>query len=257
MYLRSCGHKNAISTKILFASDLYRNGLMQIGTFICMAMNRFFLGALIFISSNCWAIKSEKLPNDVRWVTQSKEYANLCIQTYQLAQSVVLPKLKKEKSNLAIVMDLDETVLDNSSYQLERTKLNLGFTQESWSEWVRRKEARLVPGAKAFISKTRSFPVRIVFISNRMNYNLAATRENLAKLGVLSRDDVFLLRKNREDTKEKRREEVFTGKGRMSEIGPLQVVAYFGDAMGDFPSAGKENFGKTNFIFPNPMYGKW
>jgi len=230
---------------------------MHIGTFIRIVMNRFFLGSLILIFSHCWTIKGEKLANDIRWVTKSKEYASLCIQTYQLAQSVVLPKLKKDKGNFAIVMDLDETVLDNSSYQVERTKLNLGFTQESWSEWVRRKEAGLVPGAKVFISKTREFSVRIVFISNRMNYNLAATRENLAKLGVLSRDDIFLLRKNREDTKEKRREEVLTGTGRISEVGPLEVVAYFGDAMGDFPHSEKENFGKTNFIFPNPMYGKW
>jgi 5'-nucleotidase (lipoprotein e(P4) family) len=220
-------------------------------------MNRIFLGTLILVFSHCWTIKGEKLPNDIRWVTESKEYASLCIQTYQLAQSAVLPKLKKDKGNLAIVMDLDETVLDNSSYQVERSKLKLGFTQESWSEWVKRKDAGLVPGAKAFISKTRAFSVRIVFISNRMDHNLVPTRENLAKLGVLSPDDIFLLRKNKEDTKEKRREEVFTGKGRMSKVGPLEVVAYFGDAMGDFPSSEKENFGKAIFIFPNPMYGKW
>jgi 5'-nucleotidase (lipoprotein e(P4) family) len=230
---------------------------MHIGTFIRIVMNRFFLSALILISCHCWTIKGEKLPNDIRWVTQSKEYTSLCIQTYQLAQSVVLPKLKKGKGNLAIVMDLDETVLDNSNYQVERAKLNLGFTQESWSGWVKRKEADLVPGAKAFISKTRAFSIRLVFISNRMDYNLAPTRENLVKLGILSPDDIFLLRRNKEDTKDKRREEVLTGKGRMSKVGPLEVVAYFGDAMGDFPSLAKGNFGETKFILPNPMYGKW
>ena len=230
---------------------------MHIGTFTRIVMNRIFLGAFILIFSHFWTIKAEKLPNDIRWVTKSKEYTSLCIQTYQLAQSVVLPKLKKDKGNLAIVMDLDETVLDNSGYQVERAKLKLGFTQESWSGWVKRKEAGLIPGAKAFISKTRAFSVRLVFISNRMDHNLIPTRENLAKLGVLSPDDIFLLRRNKEDTKEKRRKEVFTGKGRMSEVGPLEVVAYFGDAMGDFPSLDKEDFGKTKFIFPNPMYGKW
>ena len=80
-----------------------------------------------------------------------------------------------------------------------------------------------------------------------MNHNLAPTRENLKKLGVLSPDDIFLLRKNKEDTKEKRREEVFTGKGRMNKVGPLKVVAYFGDAMGDFPNSEKENLGKSIF----------
>ena len=230
---------------------------MNNGTHVRFVMIKILFGALIFISCHCGAIASKKLPNDIRWVTESKEYASLCIQTYQLAQSVVLPKLKPDKPNLAIVMDLDETVLDNSRYQVERAKLDLGFTQESWSEWVRRKEAGLVPGAKTFIDKTRAFSVRLVFISNRMDYNLDPTRKNLAKLGVLSPDDIFLLRRNKEDTKEKRREEVFTGKGRMSEVGPLEVVAYFGDAMGDFPSLAKEDFGETKFILPNPMYGKW
>jgi len=230
---------------------------MHIGTFIRIVMNRFFLGSFILISSTCFIVKGDKLPNDIRWVTKSEEYTSLCIQTYQMAESAVLPNLKKGKGNLAIVMDLDETVLDNSNYQVERAKLKLGFTQESWSEWVRRKEAGLIPGARVFISKARAFSVRIVFISNRMNHNLAPTRENLKKLGVLSPDDIFLLRKNKEDTKEKRREEVFTGKGRMNKVGPLKVVAYFGDAMGDFPNSEKENLGKTIFIFPNPMYGKW
>ena len=220
-------------------------------------MTRIDFIALLLFSSFCGTINADKLPNDIRWVTQSKEYASLCKQTYQLAQSVVVPKLKRAKGNLAIVMDLDETVLDNSKYQVERSELNLGFTQESWSAWVKRKEAELIPGAKEFISKARSFPIRIIFISNRMNDNLKPTQENLLDLGVLSPSDVFLLRENKSDTKEKRRAEVLEGTGRMSKIGPLKVIAYFGDAMGDFPKQAEKDFGETNFILPNPMYGKW
>jgi 5'-nucleotidase (lipoprotein e(P4) family) len=220
-------------------------------------MNRIFFSALMLAYCHCWTTEGKKLPNDIRWVSQSKEYTSLCIQTYQLAQSEVLPKLKKGKANLAIVMDLDETVLDNSKYQIERSNLDLRFTQESWSEWVKRQEAGLIPGAKDFISKTRAFPARLIFISNRMDENLDPTRKNLSELGVLSPNDIFLLRRNKEDTKEKRRQEVLTGKGRMRKVGPLKVVAYFGDAMGDFPGFAKEDLGKTNFILPNPMYGKW
>ena len=91
-------------------------------------MTRIDFMALLLFSLFCGTINADKLPNDIRWVTQSKEYANLCKQTYQHAQSVVVPKLKRAKGNLAIVMDLDETVLDNSKYQVERSELNLGLT---------------------------------------------------------------------------------------------------------------------------------
>ena len=49
-------------------------------------------------------------------------------------------------------------------------------------------------------------------------------------------------------------DEVYMGIGRMKFHGPKNIVAYFGDAMGDFPK--DQNLGKQ-YIFPNPMYGKW
>ena len=219
--------------------------------------NKTLLIPLLLLLTNLQALEKKALPNDVRWVTQSNEYSSLCTQTYRLAVQILLPKLKNAGSGDAIVMDLDETVLDNSKYQVERFRLNLGFTQESWSEWVGRREAGLVPGAKAFIEKARMHRVKIVFLSNRMEYNLEHTRANLAKLGVLSKDDLFLLRRNKDDTKEVRREQILQGKGRMKKTGPLQVIAYFGDAMGDFPDEKEERLGEKFFILPNPMYGKW
>jgi len=114
-----------------------------------------------------------------------------------------------------------------------------------------------VPGVKAFIEKVRMHRVKIVFLSNRMEYNLEPTRANLAKLGVLAKDDLFLLRRNKEDTKQVRREQILQGKGRMKKTGPLRVVAYFGDAMGDFPDEKEKWLGEKFFILPNPMYGKW
>ena len=43
----------------------------------------------------------------------------------------------------------------------------------------------------------------------------------------------------------------------MIKYGPQNVVAYFGDAIGDFPSSKEPDFPSNNFVFPNPMYGKW
>ena len=210
-----------------------------------------FLFTLIFCDSS-------KLPNDVRWVVSSKEYKQLCEQVYDHAQYVCMMKSNFYKSNTmfktpAIVMDLDETVLDNSQYQVELFDKGESFNMESWAKWVLREEANLVPGAKEFIDYIRSIDIQIIFISNRMHERLDATKSNMRKLGILEDDDIFLLRLDKKDTKVIRREEVLAGTNRMKNYGKFDVMAYFGDASGDFPLDNSSNY----FIFPNPMYGKW
>ena len=215
--------------------------------------------SFLFLTGSFLVGGEGKLPNDVRWVRQSTEHKTLCEQLFRQATVTILRTVKTEKStgNLAVVVDLDETVLDNSLYQVERWKAGLSFTQDSWSDWVNRKEAGLIPGAKEFLSAVRKKGVRVVFLSNRMNDNLEPTRENLRLLGVLDSKDLFLLRLDKDDLKEVRRKEVTDGTGRMKKVGPLQVVGYVGDQMGDFPHVRTKEFGKTNFLLPNPMYGKW
>ena len=43
----------------------------------------------------------------------------------------------------------------------------------------------------------------------------------------------------------------------MKKAGAFVVIAYFGDSSGDFPATSVDAFGKTHFMLPNPMYGKW
>ena len=74
------------------------------------------------------------------------------------------------------------------------------------------------------------------------------------KLNIYDEKDIYLLRLNKQDKKDIRREEVFNGTNRMSEYGPFDVILYIGDAMGDFP---KDNTTTNKYILPNPMYGKW
>jgi 5'-nucleotidase (lipoprotein e(P4) family) len=217
------------------------------------------LNLFLLMIGSVMVVGEEKLPNDIRWIRQSIEYRTLCEQLFRQATVVILRKVKTEKNsdNLAVVVDLDETVLDNSLYQVERWKAGLSFTQDSWSEWVNREEAGLVPGAKEFLKAVRKKGVRVVFVSNRMNKNLEPTRRNLLALEVLAPNDLFLLRLDKDDVKEVRRREVNEGKARMKKVGPLKVVGYVGDQMGDFPSGQAKEFGKTSFLLPNPMYGKW
>ena len=171
--------------------------------------------ALFFFFGTQLLWSEEKLPNDVRWVRESMEYANLCEQVFQEAVKKIRRLTRVEPGSPAVVVDLDETILDNSTYQVERWKLGKGFTQESWSEWVNRMEADLVPGAEQFLKEMRKLEVQVVFLSNRMHANLDPTRKNLKALGVLDPKDLFLLRLNEADTKAVRRKEVIEGTGRM------------------------------------------
>ena len=199
-----------------------------------------------------------KLPNDIRWVVKSKEYDILCEQIYNTAWGKLSRLLKNSDSNSCIVMDLDETVLDNSKYQIDLTKKGESYNPESWSAWGNLKEAELVPGAKNFIDNVNKTNVRIVFLSNRMDKNKLPTIKNMERLSIVDSDDIFLLRLNKEDKKYVRRSEIINGDGRFSEIGPLKVLAYFGDAKHDFPENDDNfTFGQNMFMFPNPMYGKW
>ena len=226
-----------------------------------MILTKTYPGILIFflfLIGSVFTVGEEKLPNDVRWVRQSEEYKFLCRQAFREARSTLFKtaRVTKGSGNLAVVVDLDETVLDNSPYQVERWKSGLNFTQDSWSDWVNRKSAGLVPGAKMFLASVRKNGVRIIFLSNRMEINLEPTKRNLQALGVLTPKDLFLLRRNKADTKEIRRKEVLNGIGRMKQVGPLQVIGYVGDQMGDFPNDRSEQ-NEGCFLLPNPMYGKW
>ena len=206
---------------------------------------------ILVISSLC----AEKLPNDIRWVVKSKEYQMICNQMYDLAQ-YRLKELYLNNNDLkdkAVIMDLDETVLDNSQYQVEITKKGETFNMKSWSEWVNRGEAKLVPGAKDFINLVRKLGLQLIFISNRMDERLESTKENMKKLHIYADNDIYLLRLDKKDKKTIRRSEVYKGENRMSSYGSFDVLMYLGDAMGDFEDTEFYN----NIIFPNPMYGKW
>ena len=214
---------------------------------------------LLFILpiSACQNKEDAKLPNDVRWVTQSSEYSSVCEQIYNSASSVLQNQFEGVDRPV-IVMDLDETVLNNVQYQVELFEKSETYNPTSWNAWVNKELATAVPGAKSFILDFKEkYEGLIVFISNRDASTIKATRNNLDNLGLLFEDDVFLLRKDKRDTKIVRRNEVIEGIGRMQSYGPNSVLAYFGDQIGDFPNDTSFVFSLNKFIFPNPIYGKW
>ena len=204
------------------------------------------------------APKVARFSSALNWMTKSREYKAVCLQTYANAWEKVTAAAKKQKGPWAIVMDLDETVLDNSSYQRRLEASGEAYSQESWEKWVIEEKSGLVPGAQEFIAKVRALPrSRIIFISNRYARNTASTRANLQTLGLAAPNDIYLLRKEKADTKAIRQKEVLGGTGRMAERSALKVVAWFGDAAHDFPNDPKLKWGTHKFMLPNPVYGNW
>ena len=217
------------------------------------------LPALILLPA---VITAAETPNPtstaVRWVAKSQEYKAVCQQTYATAMEKVEAAAKVSTGSWAIVMDIDETVLSNVRYQIELNARSASHSQKAWEAWVARSEAGPVPSAKDFILRLRALPRgRIIFLSNRFARGMEATRRNLRKHGLTTANDVFLLRKNREDTKANRRNEVISGTGRMASHGTLRVLAWFGDAAHDFPDDDKLKWGTHKFMLPNPVYGGW
>ncbi len=201
--------------------------------------------------------KNNNLPNDVKWVTKSIEYDLLCEQIYRIAWVSIRNRLA-EIEYPVIIMDLDETVLDNSEYQFDLFLKSEKYNSNSWNKFVKNEISQLVPGAKEFIEKYKKKPnAKIIYISNRDASSLKATKNNMKKLGIYFDDDIFLLRKDANDVKTIRRQEVVNGTDRMKIYGPQKIIAYFGDASGDFPDDIQYEFGINKFIFPNPMYGEW
>ncbi len=215
-------------------------------------------GFLVPFKSHAAPPKAARFSSALNWVTKSREYKAVCLQTYANAWEKVAAAAKKQKGPWAIVMDLDETVLDNSGYQRRLEMSGEAYSQESWEKWVIEEKSGLVPGAKEFIAKVRKLPsARFIFISNRYDRNTGHSQANLKKLGLSSDNDIYLLRKDRADLKSIRRKEVLTGTGRMKKHGAFKVLAWFGDAAHDMPDDLKLKWGTHKFMMPNPVYGNW
>jgi len=219
---------------------------------------------IFFLASFYFTFIYATLPNDVRWVRESNEYIVLCNQVYANAINKLKDTLSPNQyslnilhNNYAVVMDLDETVLDNSYYQVELYNKKEKYNPDSWDEWVLKEEAGLVPGTYEYIRFLRNNNIQIIFISNRMHKRLEETKNNMKKLGIYSSDDIYLLRIDKADKKTIRRAEIFNSTGRMKDYKTFEIIQYLGDAIGDFEFENLDRFGLNQFVFPNPMYGKW
>jgi 5'-nucleotidase (lipoprotein e(P4) family) len=206
---------------------------------------------------------------EVKWVRDSEEYATLTRWIYRTAAQAVrdqVPRLPRGQG-WAVVLDVDETALDNTAYELERRGYGQPHDEAVFAAWIARREAAVVPGAAEFVTEVRRLGGRVAWITNRLVASHDHTRENLALRGLWGDGDRLCMMDLADTayTKAARRAEVARGTGGCGFGQPMRVLAFVGDQLGDMPQPGEadadagrdEAFGARYFLLPNPMYGRW
>jgi 5'-nucleotidase (lipoprotein e(P4) family) len=208
--------------------------------------------------------KREHTVQSLLWQQNAAEYKALCYQAYNLAK-LELDKLAKNQylRPIAIVTDIDETVLDNSPYNARMVKSDKDFTKDTWYAWGKEASAKAVPGALEFFNYAHKKGVTVYYLSNRDDIQKTETIENLKKLGFPGVDKAHVLLRNGASHKKPRRDLISQ---------THQIVMLFGDNLSDFSELFdkqstqkrnqlvnklKTNFGTKFIVLPNPMYGDW
>ncbi len=221
-----------------------------------------FLFIFLFLFA-CNNLEISKKEHSLYWQKNSAEYVALSYQAYNLAKFRLDEKLNLEfNKRPAIVIDLDETVLNNLPYNEMLIDSSEVFTQESWSKWVNKKIATKIPGSLEFINYAKSKNVKIVYLSNRRVENYDPTKENLVNLGYPFDEDTLMLLRDETGDKTARR----------STLNDYEIIMLLGDNLADFSSVfyKKSNneriqsvdslskiFGDKFIILPNLIYGDW
>ncbi len=213
------------------------------------------------------------------WMQKAGEYRALAYQAFNLARWQLdadldkknvkkLPKPEQKKPR-AIMVDIDETVLDNSPAQAYGIKTRQGFDLKQWYAWGEMRKAKAVPGAVEFANYAASKGVKVFFVSNRDEVQKQATMDNLKAVGFtdVTADNVLLRQVDEKgngiSTKEPRREII---------LQKYRIVFFMGDNLDDHSNVferksvadrfaevdkAKDMFGKRYILLPNAMYGTW
>lgn len=203
----------------------------------------------------------------VRYQQNSAEVHALQVQAYNVAKERLDDYLKNKQGGKkpAVVLDLDETVLDNMPLAAKGITEGFDYTEwgEDWQNWVDAASANLIPGAKDFLNHANERGVKIFYISNRLAKNQKPTIENMKKLGLpqVSKDNVMLWGES--GTKKERRRKIRKH---------YDILLLIGNSLYDLSSEfihrstkqqiatvekRAEEFGKRFIILPNSAYGDY
>jgi acid phosphatase len=217
--------------------------------------------------------------NAVLWVQTSAEYEFACRQSFQLAMQMLDAGMDDPQWTAAmeqragyeglppaVIVDVDETVLDNSPFEARLVLESAEFNQALWDEWVSEADAGAVPGSQEFIWYAFERGVAVFFVTNRKSHNESPTLRNLRKrfgLGI-SAENVLTRDEEPQWTSDKSSRRAYVAETH-------RILLIIGDDFNDFAYLGKvpprvrvtsgreysAYWGTRWILLPNPMYGSW
>ncbi|MGH7572280.1 MAG: 5'-nucleotidase, lipoprotein e(P4) family [Gemmatimonadota bacterium] len=232
-----------------------------------------------FLVATACARNPHPLLHSTTWVRTSTEYDAVALEAWRLAierldEALAHPFWTAALEQTggyqdlppAVIVDVDETVLDNSRFQTRLINAGEEFDPELWNQWVLEAAAPAVPGALEFARAAGRRGVTIFYVTNRDQAVEAATRRNLETAGfpLDPGQDRVLTRGERRDwisDKSSRREVVARN---------YRILLLVGDDFNDFASARlspaqratlaarySDRWGRQWIMLPNPLYGSW
>ena len=220
------------------------------------------------------AVDNEYQTGAILWTQSSAEYRALAYQTFVFARlrldenlrsHELRRNIRRSPQRAAVIVDADETVLDNSRFQAELVLRGLPYDPQAWHDWCQRADAGAVPGSVAFLTYAARHGVTVFYITNRRQAEKPGTIANLQKLSFpnVSDETVMVREDGAPASKESRRQKVSAR---------YRIVLLVGDNLNDFSDHFSEKsiaeraaqvdreraeFGSRFIVVPNPMYGDW
>ncbi len=268
-----------------------------------MSAKRLSLNALLLVclgASGCatngttaaGSVPAHDNTDSVVWIQVSSEYAAATAGVYAAATDALAGIAETEAvplERMAIVLDVDETVLDNSPYQAQLVFDDDTYGSETWDRWIEMRAAAEVPGVVDFLRRSQSLGVHVAFITNRAcrprpgtGHECPQKRDtlvNLRDIGIDTSSTTLYLRGERPPescveflTDAEKGEGTWSSdktSRRACVARERDIIMLFGDQLGDFieehgAASGRdaaaeyeENWGRTWFMLPNPTYGGW
>ncbi len=221
------------------------------------------------------------LLNAVLWMQRSVEYKANALASFTLARLRLDQALADKTWTAApaeqtgayqdlppaVVVDLDETMIDNSAYEAWLIKQDATFNPKDWRAFVDAQVSTALPGAVEFANQVDAKAVKLFYITNRTIEEEPATRQNLMRLGFPmggNVDTLLTVRKQPGWGSLKGSRRAFVAKD-------YRVLLNLGDNFGDFVDGYRGNeaerlkifednrarWGREWIMLANPSYGSF
>ncbi len=219
--------------------------------------------------------------NATYWTQRSVEFKATALAAFALAQirldqaladknwTAAPAEQKAGYSSLpsAVILDVDETLLDNSAYQAWMAIRGTSFDPRTWTAFVNSQISTPIPGAVEFAKYAESKGVKVFYVSNRTVEEEPATRQNMERYGfpMGGNVDTFLTSREKPDwTSAKGTRRAYIAKD-------YRVLLNVGDNFGDFVDEYRGNeterlkvleahrglWGRQWIMVANPTYGSF